>query len=401
MSEGPRGPRTLAGYLLLPRPRDAVKWWIAPATFGLGVIASAGVDSDVAIRGVLIWFALELLIYQARYQWNDIRGFEADLQHPDADARGRLPGPLSRRRRNIAASSAVAVARICAVAAIALAVPDLAIPLAALTIAVLGVAVAYEWLRARATGHSTELPPPVTGPLIALWVLSGGGYAIRGVTGLALTVNLLADPALGAAAVITMWAFGVAFVTSRWALEGLAFARFEGSRLRWQANARQAREHTLALAHWLPDRTPRVRGGDPAEWRAVWAPGRPGAPWELAIVVAAAGAGMLGVRLAGDAEPWALVAATLAGAASGLLVLRRRKLPALSLGCLALLVIGSLAGGRPLLAALPWTSLMGVHLLFGYQCLRSLPHPLAEVLRAARGRVAGEMSLFLNPGPRA
>src|SRR3954467_4980906 len=117
--------RRLAGYLLLPRPGDLVKAWIFPACFLLGVLAEEGASGREVLRAALVWAALELLLYQARYQWNDIRGFEADQRHPERAARGRLPGPPSRGRAHIRASAAVAAARLGLAAALALALPGL------------------------------------------------------------------------------------------------------------------------------------------------------------------------------------------------------------------------------------------------------------------------------------
>src|SRR3954454_25121570 len=69
------GQRSLASYLLLPRPKDTVKWWILPLGFGLGSLAAPALTSAQVVRALVVWALLELLIYQARYQWNDVRGF--------------------------------------------------------------------------------------------------------------------------------------------------------------------------------------------------------------------------------------------------------------------------------------------------------------------------------------
>ncbi|MDQ2631322.1 MAG: hypothetical protein M3Y75_10205, partial [Actinomycetota bacterium] len=231
--------RSLAGYLLLPRPGDLVKAWIFPAAFAFGALAG-GVGGRELLRAAVAWIALELLIYQARYQWNDIRGFAADQRHPDRASRGRLPGPPSRGREHIRASALVALGRLglAALLALALAPLDLGLPLLALTVAVFGVAVLYEVLRARATGGSDRVPPPLTPGILALWAVVGGGYAIRGVSGLALGVDLFGDPWLFGAAVLAFWSFGVAFVTGRWALEALAFASSDGrGGVSWQVSA--------------------------------------------------------------------------------------------------------------------------------------------------------------------
>jgi hypothetical protein len=47
---------------------------------------------------------------------------------------------------------------------------------------------------------------------------------VRGLTGLGLVIDVTGHVLLAAAAIVTLWVYGVAFVTSRRALEGLAFA---------------------------------------------------------------------------------------------------------------------------------------------------------------------------------
>src|SRR4051794_36434634 len=178
-------PRTLRNYLVLPRPKDAVKWWILPLTFAIGVITRGGVTNHGLARAALVWAALELLVYQARYQWNDIRGFEADQKHPDSAGRGRLPGPLEDGRKHIAASAGVAVARVAAAGVLALALPGFALgwTLVVLTVAVFGVAAAYEALRAVGTGRGADVPAPLTPAVVAIWFVIGRGYGLRGVSG--------------------------------------------------------------------------------------------------------------------------------------------------------------------------------------------------------------------------
>jgi hypothetical protein len=384
------GGRTLRSYLLLPRPKDSVKWWILPLTFALGVLASGGVSATELARAAVVWFALELLIYQARYQWNDVRGFAADQAHPDAASRGRLPGPIERARPHIAASLAVAMARLAAAAGLIVLLPslDLATPLVALAVAVFGVAVVYEALREHATGRSSEVPPALRPSIVALWVFVGAGYAIRGVAGLALAVDLGGEPTLAVAAVITMWSFGIAFVTARWALEALAFARADGGRLEWSVRREQAREHTLALARWIPLPPPDSRASDwrPAAWHALAGHTAASAPWNLAAVVAAGAAAATGLLLAGSVSDLAVAAAAVAGALAASAVLAAPRRQGLVLAALAATAIAALAAAdapRPLIAVLPWLAILGAHLFFKAQSLETLGHPLRGAVSAS------------------
>jgi hypothetical protein len=388
--------RTLAAYLLLPRPGDLVKAWIFPAAFAFGALAGGGVEGQELLRAAIAWAALELLIYQARYQWNDIRGFEADQRHPDRIARGRLPGPASRRRQRAGASGTVMVARLAlvAVAAVAFSPLGLGAPLVALALAVFGVAIAYETLRSRCTGAAERVPPPLTAGILALWVAVGAGYALRGVSGLAFAVDLFDDPWLLAAAAVAFWSFGVAFVTGRWALEALPFGRSDGrGGIRWRAEPGQARDHSLALVRWLPAMAPVTserKGEGLGAWRPLLGDVSPLAPWNLAAVVSAAAAAVTGRLLAGPADlPDALFtggAGALCAAAALVPSWRWYGWPAAGI---ALAVLVTAAGSpRPSLVAIPWLAVVGAHLFFTAQSPRTLAHPLRYALASARARLS-------------
>jgi hypothetical protein len=388
--------RSLASYLLLPRPGDLVKAWIFPAAFAFGALAGGGVGGRELLRAAIAWVALELLVYQARYQWNDIRGFDADQRHPDRVARGRLPGPASRRRRRIGASGLVMVTRLALVALLALALAplDLGPPLLALALAGFGVAIVYEGLRSRCTGVAERVPPPLTAGILALWAVVGAGYAVRGVSGLAFAVDVFGQPWLLAAAVATFWSFGVAFVTGRWALEALPFGRTDGrGGIRWRVERGQAREHSLALVRWLPPTAPASgRGGGLDAWRALAGAVSPLAPWNLAAVLAAAAAATTGRLLAGPADPFGALLAAGTGAlcAAAALVPAGRRY-GWAIGALALFALMTAAGSpRPALVAIPWLCILGAHLFFTAQSPRTLAHPLRFAFAGARARLLGQ-----------
>jgi hypothetical protein len=397
--------RSLASYLLLPRPGDLVKAWIFPAAFAFGALAGGGVGGRELLRAVIAWVALEFLIYQARYQWNDIRGFDADQRHPDRVARGRLPGPGSRRRQRIGASAIVLLARLAlvAIAAVALAPLDLGAPLLALALAVFGVAVVYEAVRSRCSDSGERVPPPLTPAILALWAVVGAGYAVRGVAGLAFAVDVFARPWLLAAAVVTFWSFGVAFVTARWALEALPFGRSDGrGGILWRIEAGQAREHSLALVRWLPAAPASGGRGDRFDdWRALAGEVPALAPWNLAAVLAAAAAALTGRLLAGPADPLEAVLATAAGALCAALVPSWRRY-GWAIGAFVLLALMAAAGSpRPALVAIPWLCILGAHLFFTAQSPRTLAHPLRFALAGARSRLAGpRQRLAVSPAGR-
>jgi hypothetical protein len=376
--------RSLRSYLLLPRPRDAFKWGIFPATFGLGLLGGDWPSEDRLVRAAVAWAVLEVLVYQARYQWNDIRGFAADQAHPEAGSRGRLPGPLSRGRAHIRASAAVASLRLGVGAAIVLAWPGLhlAATMAVLAAAVFAVAGLYEYLRGRSTGHSTGVSASLPPGVLAIWVAVGGGYAVRGAGGVALALELGHRPELLATSILAMWSFGVSFVTARWTIEALAFARREGTALTWTAVSSDAREHLLALTRWLPPGPPPHR--KTVEWPALRSRTAARAPWNLAGVSAGAWAAATGRLLSGPASVGQVsLAAGLAGLLAWALLRRPRHGNLMAgAGAIVLMACASATGSpRPWLTALTWLTMMMVLMFFSAQSLSTLHHPLRGRLR--------------------
>ncbi|MCU1693126.1 MAG: putative rane protein, partial [Frankiales bacterium] len=333
--------RSLLGYLLVPRPKDLVKALVVPLAFAVGAVARGGVGRDAVLRAVLVWVVLELLVYQARYQWNDVRGFAADQAHPEAASRGRLPGPVEKGPQHIAASVAVLGLRLVLAGLVALALPRVEGVVLAMTVGVFGVAAVYERLRSAATGRTSQVPVPLRPALLGLWVAVGAGYAVRGLTGLALAVPLGGRPGLVAAAAVAMWALGVVFVTCRWALEAMCFGTLHDGRVVWRARPDQAREHTLGLVRWLPTTaSPDVE--QTCSWRALQGRTPLHAPWHLALVVAAGAAALTGALLVDQPGAAAALGLSLAGAALAFAVaaLPGRRLAVAVVG--AVLLVGLL-----------------------------------------------------------
>nr|WP_296067508.1 hypothetical protein [uncultured Actinoplanes sp.] len=385
--------RSLGGYLVMPRPGDAVKALLMPLTFALGVLANGGTDGRSLVRALLVLVVLEFLVYPARYQWNDVRGFASDQRHPGESDRGRLPGPLSMARSRIVASGVVAALRLAVAAGVAF-LPGLGLGgmVVAVIVGVFGVAVVYEALRAMATGrHGGEAAPPVTPALALLWIVVGAGYAVRGMIGLALAMDLRDRPALAVAAAVTLWAYGIAFVTSRWAVESLAFAQQDGQRVRWTADASHAREHLLALTRWLPSAPdPRTITGPADASLTRWAVlrGRTPvvAPWNVAVSIAGGAAAATGLLLiAPGAAVW-IVAVVGAVAALAVTRLPRRRLLVAGVGAIGLTVtLLATSGPHPLVAVLPWLAVMVAYVHFSGQSLDAMGE-LGRAVRTAVGR---------------
>jgi hypothetical protein len=383
----------LIRYLALPRPGDLIKAWIFPIAFGVG-LAAQGFDGTLElVRALLVWLALELLIYQARYQWNDIRGFRADLRHPDANERGRLPGPASRARLHVTLSACVAAGRLATAVLLVVLLPelDLALPILASIGAVFGLAVPYETVRAWISRTPDTGPARPKPSIVLLWLLAGGGYAIRGLAGLGMATNVESQPGLAIAACLCLWAFGVAFVTLRWALEALPFARYAAGRLVWSADREQARDHLVALGRWLGTPPPVLAATAPdlRDWRPLRRRTPLLAPWNIATVVAGTAAGVSGAMLTGDA-PLASIAGAAAGLvlASALVTTEHGIRVRIWTGAgLALIVLAGLLGeGKLLVLGLPTLLVTGSYALFAAQSLETLPHPFSSATAFLRRR---------------
>ncbi len=391
--------RSLAAYLLVPRPKDLAKGWLVVFACALGVLSTGEVRPVLILRALLVAGMVELLVYQARYQWNDVRGFVADQRHPSTTARGRLPGPLSRVRTHVSASCAVAALRLMLTGLLVVALPGLHLGgLMGFAVAgVFGVAIAYEVLRSVSTGRSGVMPAPIGPGVVLLWCTVGAGYVVRGVIGLALAVDLWRRPTLLVAAVVTLWCYGIAFVTSRWVVEATAFAAVRGTRVVWNVRADQAREHLLALVRWVPDH---IAGG--VTEVASWAPLRQRtaltAPWNVATIAAGGAAAVTGRLLCGPLSvPQSVIVAAVGAAATVIVVLTsRRRLLLLGAALLLAATLMVLHSPRPALAVLPWLLLLSAYQFFTTRTLAKLSAP--NVLAPVIGRLtAATVRIIVGP----
>ncbi|MEU4475639.1 hypothetical protein [Micromonospora sp. NPDC023888] len=208
----------LVRYLALPRPDDLVKGLFVVA--GVAVALTAGRDGLPApATGALVLFviAVEWLIYQSRYQWNDIRGIAEDAQAPSSAERRRLPGGAA----SIPASLLAMLLRMVTVGwIVALDWPgesrvsraDLVLVIAVFLI--YGVGFGYETIR-----HAARLANDSTWPnlLLTLGVV-GVGYPVRFVLGWWAAGGPTWNVSLGWM-LVACWGLGVLFVSLTWILE--------------------------------------------------------------------------------------------------------------------------------------------------------------------------------------
>lgn len=346
-------------YLALPRPRYLVKWLFFIGAFGAAAYVSGGVTRHELSNAILLLVVLEYLVYQARYQCNDVIGLNSDQRHPERTLRRRLPqGDTDEQARYfMVVSLLVASGRLIAALSVGILTPDLLEPTIAVTVAILASTLIYELLRLR-------------GAVRPLWIFVGTGYAIRGATGLAaggLAGNKLAIVA-GAGA---LTAFGIAFVTMTWTLEALSVC----SSTSLPFEPLSDKPHLLALLSFLPcsiasgghDGGPALRSNIALR-----------APWHLAFATAGLLGGIAGAALCGSDNVviTAVVAATGSLAVSAV-VMRSRSVLAAGMATAAGALLVSIFGvanhaQRPLLLAAPTAAFAVVFVWFREQSYASL-----------------------------
>ena len=390
---GRRAAPGLTAYLLVPR-RDAWgKVLMAPACF-VAAACSTGHFGGWA-RFTVLWLVLELLIYQARYQWNDIAGVDSDLRHPEAGARSRLPVGSTKqaRRRSIRLSWLTAAARIVAALLVGW-LTGLTGQVLVLAGAVFAIAGSYEWLRASRNRHWTSVR------VVAVWLAVGLGYLVRGGLGLS-TGGLAWGSAAMVATLLCLGAFGIMFVLLTWALEATSYCTADDDG-RWHARPDLAvKPHLAALlrhvgepldAGGLPAGAGSYCGGD----RVLRGGSRLSTPWNLALLAAAASGGVSGAALArpdaaGGAAVVAWIVAAAAGLAGGVVLARRRSARgrwAVAAGWSLVVTGAGLVAhpGLPALAGLPWLTVAGLYCTFCGWSYRDLVAARPGQVRSAGGR---------------
>jgi hypothetical protein len=362
--------RGLTAYLLHPRPDAWAKALLAPACFVLAAISTGAFAGW--LRFLILWLVFELLIYPARYQWNDVRGIDADRRHPEGPARSRLPvgATAQARRRSVRLSAATAALRIVAALLIGV-VTGLVRPVLLLTGSVFVIAAGYEYLRGLPARRSRV---PAAVQAVAVWLAVGLGYLVRGALGLG-SARLAWDSVAMVAGLACVASFGIMFVLLTWALEATSYWEADegGSRARPDL---AGKPHLARLLRHL--RSPiqstgagPVTGGSCADEPVLRPGARMTAPWNLAVAGAGAFGTIEGLALAGparDGAGWYLGVALAALAGAGLLARCRtqRSRWAVTVIWAPVLVAVALPAGPalPVLTGVPWLVIAGVYTAF-------------------------------------
>ncbi|MFG3097962.1 hypothetical protein [Streptomyces sp. NPDC048202] len=392
----PRGPRRrgLLSYLVLPRPEDWVKWLLIPLAFTVVVLAR-----DLTPqwgRLLLTLLLVEYLVYAARYQVNDIRGYAEDAAHPEAAARMRLPHPAdpAARRLVVVCSALVAAVRLVTAFGIA-AATGLTRGLLGVTAVIAVAGMLYEYLRAAEARPGGARRAAAVG----LWLLVGTGYALRYAVGAHAAGLPFGDPLVWTGALYA-YGLGVMFVLLTWVLEASAYCGAPRPR-RWYASpALRAKPHLLLLLRHVRGVT--VMSGTPpagspgcGEVPVLRGRCAPAAPWNLAYWATVAAAVPFALCLTGltpgdAAGVWVLAASAPAAAllplaggptARTLLLAAGTVLPAVGVALLA-------GPGAALFTALPFAVCGGLYTSFRQQSYRDLKHFLPDLTATTRHTAA-------------
>lgn len=248
-SEDDKAERSLPSYLIFPRPEDWIKWVITPGVFAVTAWSTGGFSRWPTF--LALWLILEYLIYNARYQWNDVRGVIEDR----AEGNRRLPVGLGQQhlKRNVAASLSVGVLRL--VVAIVLAVAlKLTAPILLLIVLVFTIAIAYEALRSPKPvpiSQEPEILQRLPARVVAIWCVVGLGYGIRSGVGF-LVGGIPAGSWKFTAGVALFIAFGIMFVAMTWVLAATDYCVIGPDRTwRWKPGI-DVKPHVALFLRYVP-----------------------------------------------------------------------------------------------------------------------------------------------------
>ena len=217
--------RKFVGYLFFPRSSALIKTLFILFGFALGsyLLAYAnGQDWKILLeellRLVFVYFILDVMTYQARYQWNDIRGYEEDTKNSEAKNRRRLSEVCKNPRVAVGVSFPIMVLKI--VGAVLLTFPnwfsvEMGIPLRWGILAILILGVLYEIFRSNKMGCSTIFTVGFGYAFRFMFSLWAAWPGIFGQIGIISNNFLLAVFFL----ILSTYMFGLVFVTLSWALE--------------------------------------------------------------------------------------------------------------------------------------------------------------------------------------
>ncbi|MFD5932484.1 hypothetical protein [Streptomyces sp. NPDC060333] len=403
--------RSLTSYLLLPRPEDWIKWLFIPGGYLVAAWSTRGtLDLGTLALAVVI---TEYLVYSARYQWNDIRGWADDESHPHSAARLRLPfvqgedRQANRQRRLIVVSSSIILLlRLATAAMLGIAMGRTSATLILIAL-VFTIGALYEFLRAAECFGNT----PRVAAAGLIWIVVGTGYGLRYLVGVYATGVPLSSSIATTGALFTYF-FGIMFVLLTWVLEATSYchekiaARYTDGHLQqpacWYAADQLFRKpHLMLLLRSLPwlavhedpseGNPPRDCGGYPAlkEGTSLFA------PWNLAYWAACTASAWLAANLmrnsTGSDEVVKLAVIGLAGSVAVSYVSHPARRSVTGLCAIVPLWVATAWDNGPhfdrpdgAMSLIPWALVTATYLTFRYQTydrLKKFPKDMGQFTR--------------------
>lgn len=218
--------------LLLPRGVELFFKWAVLPVGALAALSARAAPPSARELGqlLLLWIVAEQLVYQARYQLNDLRDRRTDALHPGRAQRGRLSFPWTRTRA--VAVWGTVVFRLVLAVVLVVAVLD-GRPQqagAVFLVLVLVISLAYEAARERVRREPVDPMSSRARNLgLPVLVLVPLGYGLRVWTGFHAVGGGAATAGLATLLVLAVLSLYTGTVLLSWAIEGTSFVRRDGT----------------------------------------------------------------------------------------------------------------------------------------------------------------------------
>lgn len=138
-------------YFIYPKKKDLQK----PLLIAIGFVSGIFLFNDVRPVGTalkqfaVIFVAIDFLLYQARYQWNDIRGLAEDQEAHKKDRLPKIKGDKNDKLSVILSFVIIVVRIVSLVFVIAYYGGEMTFPLVVCSILIVVIAIGYEWARTK------------------------------------------------------------------------------------------------------------------------------------------------------------------------------------------------------------------------------------------------------------
>ncbi len=199
-------------YFLYPKLKDMQKPMLIVIGFFTGIYLEKGSFAHLTISEIttltIALIVIDLLVYQARFQWNDIRGFSEDQKR---GVTGRLPIDVLGKTGAVFCSLGIMLFKVVAAYIISFFAGSITVQLVTCITIIIGYSIVYEILRTLKWNK-------------AIFCLVGIGYPLRIFAGMWIAYPTIGSNTYSAAVILLLIAYyflGIYSVTLAWAHEAL------------------------------------------------------------------------------------------------------------------------------------------------------------------------------------